>query len=130
MTIRLSKLDKDHIDIAGLHNNIASVFEAEERYFEALLDYKKALRIYLKHHGSRHPRVAMVIVNLGNVYQLQGRYELSLQLYEKALQIYTGQLEDCHPNVSLVYTKIAFVYYQQSNQLMDDEPSMKGRRAW
>lgn len=131
LAIRLTKLDHDHIDIAGLHNNIASVLEAQEKYFDALVDYKKALRIYLKNCGNKHPRVAMVIVNLGNVYQMQGRYELSLQLYEKALQIYTvtGRLDDHHPNVSLVYTKMAFVYYQQCNQLMDEEPCMKGRRA-
>lgn len=131
LAIRLSKLDHDHIDIAGLHNNIASVLEAQEKYFDALVDYKKALRIYLKNCGNKHPRVAMVIVNLGNVYQMQGRYELSLQLYEKALQIYStnGRLDDHHPSVSRVYTKMAFVYYQQCNQLMDDEPCMKGRRA-
>ncbi len=48
---------------------------------------EKALDIYMKIHGEKHPEVALIYHNIGGMYSLQGDCFETLNYYKKALEI-------------------------------------------
>ena len=59
LSISLKKLGDDHPDVATTYNNMASVYDNQGKYDEALAMYEKSLSIKLKKLGDDHPDVAI-----------------------------------------------------------------------
>ena len=49
--------------------------------------YERALEIYEKLRGHKHPSVAMVLMNLGVLWRMKGDKAKAISLYQEALAI-------------------------------------------
>ncbi len=55
-------------------NNLAALYKAQGRYAEAEPLHKRALAIFEKALGPKHPDVAQSLNNLAVLYATQGKY--------------------------------------------------------
>ena len=78
-------------------NNLATVYNSQGRYDEAIELYKQALLIGEKTIGKEHPDYAIDLNNLANVFESQGKFDEALQLYEQSLNIFKT-LPENHPH--------------------------------
>jgi len=81
---------------------LASVYDAQGRYDEAIEKYEEALRIDEKTIGKEHPSYAIDLNNLADVYHSQGRYDEALPFFQDALLIFEKTLPENHPNIQSV----------------------------
>merc|ERR1712167_280105 len=81
---------KDHTLVATSYNNIACVYESQNKYDEALEYYNKSLDIRINKLGKDHTDVAMTYMNLGRLNEENlHNYKAALEYYQKAKPIYT-----------------------------------------
>src|SRR5262245_44604910 len=64
LAIREKALGRDHPDVAGSLNNLASLYQGQGRYADAEPLFQRALAIYEKALGRDHPDVATPLKNL------------------------------------------------------------------
>ena len=81
-------------DSSRAHNNLGSVYVAENREKEAITLYKKAVEI--------NPENVEAYNNLGVVYASANRAEEAIELYKKAIDI-NPSYADAHYNFGVVY---------------------------
>ena len=62
--------------------------------------YERALEIYEKLRGHKHPSVAMVLMNLGVLWKIKGDKDKAISLYQEALAIKEEILGPNHWKVS------------------------------
>ena len=58
------------------------------KHEEALVQYQKALEVFLAVHGLEHPSVAASCHNIGEVYRGKGDLENALLQYQRALEVF------------------------------------------
>jgi CHAT domain-containing protein len=78
-------LGPDHPRLAAALNNLAKVYQAQERYADAEPLIKRALAIGEKALGPSHPRFANVLNHLADLYRAQGRYAEALPLVQTTI---------------------------------------------
>ena len=67
-------LEPAHPDVAMAQNNLAALYQDQQRYSEAELFYRRALAIQEKAFGQDHPAVTTTTNNLGSMYLYQKKY--------------------------------------------------------
>ncbi len=88
-------------------NNIAGLYTEEERYDEAIKYYLKAVAIYKKLYGGRHPKIAIFYNNMGQTYKDQGDYAKAKAYFLDAIAIYQEKKISMHPNLATFYDNLA-----------------------
>jgi tetratricopeptide (TPR) repeat protein len=87
-----------HKEKAEVLNNLAHLHSYQNRYEEALTEYKEALQIYRilteTNPEDYLPYVGLTLTNLTNLYSTQNNYEAALKVYEEASQIYQHYSQD------------------------------------
>ena len=78
------------------YNNIAVVYESQNKYDEALEYYNKSLDIYINKLGKDHTDVADSYYNIGLLYGKQSKYKEALECFNKSYKIYKDKLGDDH----------------------------------
>jgi len=96
-------------------NDIATVYDDQGDYAQALEWYEKDLAICEKVLGKEHPNTAVTYNNIALVYTHQGDYAQALEWYEKALAIREKVLGKEHPSTATTYNNIALVYTHQGD---------------
>ncbi len=82
-------------------NNLALLYQAQGRYAEAEPLHKRALAIFEKALGPKHPDVAQSLNNLAGLYRAQeGKYGEAEPLYQQALANREKALGPEHPDVA------------------------------
>ena len=82
-------------DIAINFNNLAALYQAQEKYDDAEALYQRALSKE-KLLGPQHPDVAFTLNNLAVLLNRQGRRTEASQCYRRALAILEASLEPDH----------------------------------
>jgi tetratricopeptide (TPR) repeat protein len=103
-------LGKEDLSTAVTCNNIASVYNYQGKYHEALEWNQKVLDIREKVLGKEHKDTAIAYNNIGSVYSVQGVYPLALEWYQKALNIQVNVLDKEHLDTAITYNNIASAY--------------------
>ncbi len=106
-------LGKDHPDTATSYNNLAVLYEKQERYQEAEELYKKSLCIREKVLGNNHPDTATSYSNLAIMYDHQKKYCMAEKFYLKNLGISERILGKSHQDTIYIYNNLAGLYYKQ-----------------
>ncbi len=75
-------------------NNIATVYQQEKLYDDAIEILKYAIRM--------NPRFTEPYINLGNVFSLQGKFDLAIQAYKEGLS-YNERSSNILRNIGLAY---------------------------
>ena len=92
--------------VAALLNILGDRQRSESRFSEAAGLYQRALTIFQKSMGARHPNVATVSLNLGASYQAQNRSGDAVPHYERALAIFEQALSPEHSYVTVLRRSI------------------------
>jgi Tfp pilus assembly protein PilF len=103
----------DHSDVAMALNNLAFVYQDEQRYAEAEPLFQRALAIKERVLGETHPDVATIANNLGSFYLNQGKYAEAEIFLLRSLDIREKTLGPAHPSVANALHNLAKVYFQQ-----------------
>ena len=80
------------------------------RYSEAIVYAKKALVIFKKILGEKHPKTATRYNNLGLLYLSLGDYSKAEPLFQKVLSLYKEALGEKHPATAVSYNNLGELY--------------------
>ncbi len=94
-------LGEQHVFVAGTRKNIGMVLAERGEYEDAMIQFHKAMRIYLKvNDGNDMNRdVASAISCMGNVKNRVGELDAALEQYMEALRIYKALYQFQESNV-------------------------------
>jgi tetratricopeptide (TPR) repeat protein len=110
LKIASSVLDADDPELVGMHNNLANLYVALQRYAEAERHYERGARIAEAKGGLM---LADVLNNWANLYQVQGKFASAEPLCQRSLAIREEILgpDDLHVAASL--NNLAALYDSQ-----------------
>ena len=95
------------------------------KHEEALVQYQKALEVFLAVYGQEAMSVADTYNNMAIVYKSQGHYERALEYYQKSLDIKMKVVGHDHIDVAASYTNIAGVYQKEGKRAQANEMATK-----
>lgn len=87
LAIDAKALGQDHPIVGASLDNLASLYEAQERYAEAEPLFQRALAIWEKSLGSDHVSIAAVVGVMANFYKKWGKSEKAEELSRRSLAI-------------------------------------------
>jgi tetratricopeptide (TPR) repeat protein len=106
-------LGSEHPQIASILNDLASLYQDQDKYEQAELLFQRALAIREQQLGSEHPDTAISRYNLAALYVEQGKYEQAEQVLLHDLAIKEQQLGSEHPDTAISLNKLASLYQHQ-----------------
>lgn len=124
LEIYLKNFGKEHLNVAALLSNLASVYSDLGDYERARNLLEQALASDLKNFGEIHPNVALSQFNLINTYRSLGQYERARDLLEEMLTSVMKNFGINHPSVAAVQSELAGVYknlgqYERARDLLE-----------
>jgi len=78
---------KDHLIIAGDLNNLADLYQRQNKYAEAVGLYKRILEILEKALGPNHANVATVCETMSRLHRKLGQEDEAERLEERARRV-------------------------------------------
>lgn len=97
-------------DLEGeLLANLGAVDDTHGRHTDALRRHTRALELRERHHGPRHPLVALSHKQIGNVHYGEHAWELAADHYKKALDIRVEVFGPDHPLVATIHNNLGIV---------------------
>ena len=75
------------LSVAATYNNMGMVYKRQGRHEEALVQYQRALEVFLVVYGQEHLDVAKSYGNIGNVLDDMGKPEEALVQLRKGLEL-------------------------------------------
>ena len=112
--------------MAASVNNLAHLYERLGRYGEADKLFQRAIEIWEKSLGPKHPYLATALLNLGSVYADEERFEEAEALYKRSLGIREAAFGPNHSDVATVLNNLAAIYEAQGRS---DELETFAKRA-
>jgi tetratricopeptide (TPR) repeat protein len=100
LAIRERALPRDHPDVGQPLNNLATLYEKQDRHADSEPLFKRSLAIHEKALGPEHPAVATLLNNLGQVDKAEGRTPDALPLVERTIASGHAQLHVALPVLS------------------------------
>lgn len=110
--------NSNHTATLKTYHNIALAFVEQDKPDQAIVVYKKALKLQMNAIGPNHSDTAEIYYNMARAYAKQGKAEKAKGLFQKAFGIYCRTLGPHHP--STVKTKELMEWMRQD---VDDETS-------
>ncbi|MDJ0680263.1 MAG: tetratricopeptide repeat protein [Xenococcaceae cyanobacterium MO_167.B52] len=101
------------IELADSLNNLAELYQSQEKYQQAELLCRQALELTKKLLGEEHPDVAGSLNNLALLYKLQKKYQQAEDSYFQALELTKKLLGEEHPSVAASLNNLALLYKSQ-----------------
>jgi tetratricopeptide (TPR) repeat protein len=120
LKIRKRLLGDNHVNVAGVYDNLSLVFQPLGRLDEALVMCSSALEIFKKAPGDNQRDIAICHTNMGNILCDQGKDDEAMEHYSIGLSITertkgeTANAADLHVNIGLV-----LVNQNKLNEAMD-----------
>ena len=118
MAIREKALGVEHPNVALSLQNLATIYEVQNRLSEAEQLYLRAIAIQDRAFGSEHPTSAQTRELLAINYTSQGRYADAERLLKLSLATKRKAFGESHPAVAKTLTNLAVVY-QRTDRLSD-----------
>ncbi len=85
--VRQQLYGEESVEGASGYNQLAVLYQYQERYLEAEQGFQRSLALSEKLLDETDPRLVSTLVNLANLYSLQERIPEALPLYQRTLQI-------------------------------------------
>jgi len=103
------------ISLAHSFNELAGLYQSQNRHREAEIHYLRSLAIRKKIRGPEHPEVADSLYNLGLMYSSQGKNKKAEESYEQSLIIRRKSLGEMHLKVADVLNNMAILSYSRGD---------------
>lgn len=100
-----------HPDISTAYRNIASTYDMQGDFNNALVYYNKAWLMAQKLFGEESLEVATIVNGIGIVHSNKGDFPKAMELYNLALNIRKNYLEPNHPLIGQSYNNIGSAYH-------------------
>lgn len=114
-------LEKNHLLVARILNNIAGVYQILNINEQAELLFRRVLYIYELNYGKEHPNIADTLNNLGCHYRLIKRYNEAESFHLKSLEVGKKVYGDKHPKVAIFQNNLAVNYgFQEQYDKAED----------
>jgi tetratricopeptide (TPR) repeat protein len=110
LSIREKVLGADHLDLAVILDDLATIYRTQFRKAEAESLYRRALAIRQNVLGGDHPDVAQTLNGLAMLYGSQGRADEAQPLQERALAISEKARGPEHLDVAHDAIGLAMIY--------------------
>lgn len=111
----------DHIRVASVLNNLASLLHATGATGDAESLFRRSLAINEVAYGARDPRVAAILGNLAACLEKADRFGEAETLYQRALEIDEQALGPSHRSVARDLSNLGEIL-RITNRLSDAEP--------
>jgi len=119
----------DYSGQAKIHNNIGNIYNFNQDYENAYIEYKKTIQLAEK--ADKVNRFKMVFTNIGVIFLNKNEYDSALYYFNKSLQIYPlkkkyyNSISGLYNNIGLVFKKqkqydSALVYFNRSIDLLKE----------
>lgn len=105
------------------YHNLSRAFMEQDKPDQALVVYKKALKIQMNAVGPNHADTAEIYFNMARAYAKQGKGEKAKALFQKAFGIYCRTLGPHNP--STVKTKELLEWMPQDAEDEASQPTSK-----
>ncbi|MCP3959596.1 MAG: tetratricopeptide repeat protein [bacterium] len=106
--------DEDRIrHLAQSDNNLANLYEIQERYDEAESCYLRARARQIETLGENHPSVAVTDNNLANLHKARGRFTEARKTYAAALKSLEKAFGEDHPAVAMILNNLGNLHYER-----------------
>jgi serine/threonine protein kinase/Tfp pilus assembly protein PilF len=110
--------------IADVLDDLATMYEHEEKWELARQTYQRAVEIDRASLGNDHPRIATRLNNLAVVAQNVGDLKQAEELYQEALRLNQHAYGDRHPNTAAVMGNYGALL-QREGRLAEAEPLLR-----
>jgi tetratricopeptide (TPR) repeat protein len=97
------------VDVADLNNNLAFIYEAEEKYDKAETCFLDSLKSCYEELGSNHRETAVFYNNLGSFYFKLEHDEQAGKMHEEALKARVNLFGESHIETAQSYANLALV---------------------
>ena len=104
---REAAIGESSLELGATLNALATLYEDQGRFREALLMEQRALAIVNTFLPPGHPQIAATLQNLGSIEESQGRLESAETLYRRSAQLLEGTPAAKHPNQASVLDHLA-----------------------
>ena len=128
--IRERALGANHLEVAQVLNNLATVYHAKGEYAKAGPLFRRALDIKEKALGPEHPDVAGALNNLAIFYIHSSDYSKAESLFERALALKVKALGPDHPDVAMASNNLALVYHERGDDLKAEPLFRRALSIW
>ncbi len=123
----------EHPNTAASLNNLALLYDNQDKHEQAEPLYQRALAIREQQLGPEHPDTATSLDNLAALYDNQGKHEQAELLYQRALTIRERQLGPEHPDTANSLNNLALLYgnqgkYEQAEPLYQRALTIRERQ--
>lgn len=109
LKIRIAIWGTEHPDTGAAYNNIATIYQAQQKYSNALEFYQKALAIFKNTLGTKHPTTGTAYNNIASIYEEQGEYSKAMEFYQKALSAFQVKSDLHHPDTENAQNQIRYL---------------------
>jgi tetratricopeptide (TPR) repeat protein len=92
--------------IAGMRGTLATAYQMQKRFDEALAEDQRAIDITTKAYGPVHQRIAAILTNMGNVATSQGHYDVAEGYHRRALTMVEKTLGQDHPTTGITLSNL------------------------
>lgn len=121
LQLRRAAQGPQHPLIAQSMNNLALIYQADQRFSEAEFLYNRALDMRRDIFGGEHPDIATNLNSLARLYADQAQYPRAELLAREALTLYRGFYQENHYRLAITKSLIGFCLVGQ-NRYEDAEP--------
>ena len=106
----LIKLGGNHLDVASIHTELASINVSQDHYDRALEHNTAALAILRLRFGENHATVADCYEQRGDIFRYKADYDRALESHRQALTIRRRLFGENHPDVAHSYDSIGYMF--------------------
>jgi tetratricopeptide (TPR) repeat protein len=92
--------------LGGIRGTLATAYQMQRRYDEALAEDQRAIDIIAKAYGPVHQRIGATLTNMGNVATAQQHYDVAEGFHRRALAMVEKTLGPDHPTTGITLTNL------------------------
>jgi len=115
LDIHVLKNKNEDLFSAKVFNNIGNCLFKLEKYDEASMSFRKALKIYMDVYKNKHPDMISICMNLAEVLSYDGEDPEALEWYQDSLDMSISFWGENDLNTALVYYNFSKFYFKIEN---------------
>jgi tetratricopeptide (TPR) repeat protein len=95
--------DQNDVNLADLRRSVGNAFRREGKYFQAITQYERALKVYQMSPGINNIQATSICKLIGDTYERRGSYQEAITSYQQALAICDNLLMDSKKASNISY---------------------------
>lgn len=115
VAVTRKRVGRKHINHGLSLNSLALALLNQQRFADAIPQYKAAIKVYERNLGRTHAAIGDMLNNQANAHFSLGQTKAAIPLYKRALKIYKKRLKPDNPSIANTIGNMASAYYRQGS---------------